>query len=190
MRNRAAVPRLQGFAEICYVDTTEYNHIFIFFERFVLHANRTRSRARDHTQSNAAPLIAGAVVNLLLLLVLMIFSYLREEPMFWTNAGGCSKEAQDLVASLYYPLLLLELFILLAFSWVSIRLLISRHASARLSVVMLPTLWGLFFVIMLNSLANNLENLLNGRPLHWHPGDRWSTPCQAPAAGLVKNADD
>ena len=103
----------------------------------------------------------------------MAFSYLREEPIFWTNEGGAAIGLRDLVRDTYYPLLALEFLLLAAFSGVSIHLLSSRRTSANLAVIMLPMLWGLYFLVIANSVANNLDNLWNGRPLHWHADAIW-----------------
>jgi len=113
-------------------------------------------------------------VNFISLIVLVTFSYLREEPLFWTNEGDWSIGLRDLVRGTYYPLLALEFLFLAAFSGVSIRLLSTRRTSASLAVILLPMLWGLYFLVIANSVANNLENLWNGRPLHWHPDTSWS----------------
>ena len=132
-----------------------------------------RTRTRRPSSSNAPLLLAGALVNFLLLIALLAFSYLREEPLFWTNEGGWSVELRDLVRSGYYPLLALEFLLLIAYTAMSAYLLSLRHSSASLTVVLLPMLWGLYFMAIVNSVANNVDNLLNGRPLHWHPDATW-----------------
>lgn len=129
--------------------------------------------ARNPLSSKAPLIISGAAVNFLLLIVLIAFSYLREEPIFWTNEGGWPVWLRDLVRGAYYPMILLELLLLTAFSGVSVHLLTSRCASASVAVVLLPMLWGLFFLVIANSVANNLDNLLHGRPLHWHADATW-----------------
>lgn len=115
----------------------------------------------------------GTAVNLILLLILLAFSYLREEPTFWTSAGGLPIWLRDLVGSGYYPLALLVFMLLTAFSLLSAYLLSTRTNSAGLAVLLLPLLWGLFFMAIVSAALNNLDNLLNGRPLHWHPDATW-----------------
>lgn len=125
--------------------------------------------------STQAPLLAaGAVINFLILLVLITFSYLREEPLFWRNEGESPIRLRELVATFYYPLLLLELLFLGAFTGFSIHRLSTRSSSASLAVILLPMLWGLYFMLIANSVFNNLENLFLGRPLHWHPDQTWN----------------
>lgn len=133
-----------------------------------------KSRARRRSTTKAPLLVGGAAVNFLLLIVLITFSYLREEPIFWTNAGDWPIWLREMVQDSYYPLILLELVLLTAFSWISIQLLSTRSTSASLAVLLLPMLWGLLFLLVANSVANNLENLWNGRPLHWHRDQNWS----------------
>lgn len=132
-----------------------------------------RIRARRPSSSNAPLLIAGALVNLLCLIVLLALSYLREEPLFWMNEGDWSVEWRNLVRSAYYPLLVLEFLVLIAFSGMSAYWFSSRRSSANLLMLFLPLLWGLYFMAIVNSVANNVDNLLNGRPLHWHPDAIW-----------------
>ncbi len=146
-------------------------------------ARPTSRYPRKTAPSNAPLLIAGAVVNFMFLIILLVFSYLREEPSFWMNANAWSawpSGMRELVQTLYYPLLLLEFLLLSAFSGISIHLLSTRYTSASLAVVLLPMLWGLFFMVIVNSVFNNLENLWYGRPLHWHPHDPWPQGLQIP----------
>lgn len=134
--------------------------------------HRTRPR---HPQASYASLIAfGAAINFLILIVLMTCSYLREEPLFWTNEGDWTSRARELVQNAYYPLLALEFLLLAASTAASVYLMSARRASASLAVILLPMLWGLYLMVVANSVANNLDNLWNGRPLHWHPDATWS----------------
>lgn len=133
------------------------------------HHRLRRIPARKPPSSNASLLISGALVNVIFLIVLLAFSYLREEPLFWTNEGGWSVEWRDLVRSGYYPLFALEFLLLLGYSGMSVSLLSVRRSSASLTMILLPVLWGLYFMVIVNSVANNVDNLLQGRPLHWHP---------------------
>lgn len=129
--------------------------------------------SRSPSSSSALLLLSGAALNFVFLVVLMVFSYLREEPLFWTNEGQFPIWMRDLVSSTYYPILLLELALLSALSGVSVHFLSTRSASASLTVILLPLLWGLYFMVIANSVVNNLDNLVHGRPLHWHPDATW-----------------
>ena len=88
--------------------------------------------------------------------------------MFWTNAGNWPIWLRELVGASFYPLLLLELLLLMAFSGVCVRLLASRCPTGMTVVAVLPLLWTLFLLIVVILGANNLDNLIAGQPLHWH----------------------
>lgn len=132
-----------------------------------------RIRARHSPSPFAQLTIIGLAINVLLLIVLLAFSYLREDPLFWTNEGGWPSTARSLVRILYYPLLALEFLLLVALSATSVYLISMRRTAASLAIVLLPMLWGLYFMVIVNSVANNLSNLWNGRPLHWHADRTW-----------------
>ena len=132
-----------------------------------------RTRARHSPSPFAQLTIIGLAINVLLLIVLLAFSYLREDPLFWTNEGGWPSTARNLVRILYYPLLALEFLLLVALSETSVYLISMRRTAASLAIVLLPMLWGLYFMVIVNSVANNLSNLWNGRPLHWHADPTW-----------------
>lgn len=104
-----------------------------------------------------------------MLAVLILFVFLKEGPLFWTNAGGWAVGLRELVGAFFYPLLLLELFVLVIFSGAYLRFLATRGATSVSAVVVLPLLWALFLLVIVILGANNLENLIGGRPLHWHP---------------------
>jgi hypothetical protein len=114
-------------------------------------------------------LIVGAFVNLSFLLALAFFAFLREEPSFWTNAGGWPIWLRETVRAVFYPMLLLELLSLMVFSGLCVRPRGPRYRSATVAVVTLPLLWMLYVLVLLIVAVNNLENLIAGQPLHWHP---------------------
>jgi hypothetical protein len=114
-------------------------------------------------------LIVGAFVNLWFLLALAFFAFLREEPSFWTHAGSWPIWLRETVRAVFYPMLLIELVFLLVFTGLCVRPRGSRYRSATVAVVTLPLLWMLFVLVLLIVGVNNLENLIAGQPLHWHP---------------------
>lgn len=127
------------------------------------------SPLRKRSDAGASHLVGGAVVNVCLLAVLVGFAWLKEQPLFWRNAGNWPIWLRELVGSSFYPLFLLEFLLLTAFTGASIRCLRSGCSGGGFLAVALPLVWGLFFVVILLLVANNLDNLLAGRPLHWHP---------------------
>ena len=92
---------------------------------------------------------------------LLVLAVLRENPMFWRNQGGYSSEFRSLVHVGFWPFWLL----VMTYQVFCLRLL-RRHPVGWLLCLLagliglLATLWAVW---------NNMENLLCGRPLHWHP---------------------
>jgi hypothetical protein len=123
---------------------------------------------REATSGSAHLLIVGAVVNFVFLSVLGLLALLREQPLFWTNAGGWPIWLRDFVGISFYPLLVLELMLLMTFSALCARCLSTRCSSRCPAVLTLSVLWVLLFCVVAVLVANNLDNLLSGRPVHWH----------------------
>lgn len=119
--------------------------------------------------ADGEPLIVGAFVNFSFLLALVFFAFLREEPSFWTNAGSWPIWLREIVGAVFYPMLLLELLTLMVFTGLCVRSRGSRYRSTTIAVVMLPLLWMLYVFVLLIVAVNNLDNLIAGQPLHWHP---------------------
>ena len=92
-------------------------------------------------------------------------AFLREQPRFWTNAGGWPVPLREFVAGWFYPLLALEMLVLVGFS---IACMHAKRVAGNQAIVTLPILWALFGLVLAIVIANNIENLLAGRPLHWH----------------------
>jgi hypothetical protein len=111
---------------------------------------------------------AGAVLNFVSLCLLNLFAWLREEPLFWTNAGGWPIWLRDLVGISFYPLLLIQLLVLTAFTGGCLFHPSPRRRRARPEAATLPILWSLFLLVVVIFAANNLGNLVTARPLHWH----------------------
>jgi len=132
-----------------------------------LHFNTTS--LRKQSRAGGPQLIAGAILNFTILGVLILFASLREQSTFWTHAGHWPIWLRELVGSSFYPLLLLELLFLMTFSGMCVRLLNARCPTATSAVVFLLLLWTLFVLVVVIIGANNLDSLIAGRPLHWHP---------------------
>ncbi|MBB5032967.1 hypothetical protein [Prosthecobacter vanneervenii] len=118
-------------------------------------------------QHVAAFLLAG---------VLLLFVWLREEPRFWTYAGGYPVWLQQTVLLAFYPLLLAQCALLAFLSWQ----LISRPSrQARLccmELLMMVVHWGMLGLVVLMMVANNVANLMDGRPLHDHSAKTSAAP--------------
>lgn len=103
-----------------------------------------------------------------LLVVMTPFALLREDPMFWRNAGGWPIWLRELVKDTFYPLLAGELGLLVLLS----AMLLCSPAmmpwrKQAWPVAALMWLWTLAVIVVVA--GNNIANVLAGRPLHWHP---------------------
>jgi hypothetical protein len=130
--------------------------------------NRNRVGAQTAQKTDGLPVLFASLVNLSFLLVLMFFAGLRELPVFWTDAGGWPVWLRGLVEVGFYPMFFVELALLGLLSVFGVNLAGARHPSAGVSVVLLWFAWLLLFTVVAVVAANNLENLISGRPLHWH----------------------
>ena len=102
-------------------------------------------------------------------LLLFISSVLRETPEFWRNEGGYPVFLRNLVHSLHYPLLFVVFGTTVTGSLLAIRFF-DRHRGIGTGLLVIAVLQWIFFAISLViMLWNNVDNLLNGRPLHYHP---------------------
>jgi hypothetical protein len=94
---------------------------------------------------------------------------LRESSMFWRNAGGYPVALRALVLETYYPA---TGVLLLVFVVGTIRAFAGARTTSRFSVVgwrILTLTVGFGLAI---ASANNVANLMDGRPLHYHPEPR------------------
>lgn len=115
----------------------------------------------------------GVLLAVLLLtglgLVVLIGAVLRETPLFWRQAGGYPVELRHLVLTLFYPALA-GYFVWLAASSAVVLLLLRRGSRGAAACLLAITLnWLLLAGTMTVISWNNVENLLRGLPLHYHP---------------------
>lgn len=110
----------------------------------------------------AAPLVA------LGLALLSIAAWLKERPEFWLNSGGYPVWCREAVLVLFYPWLIGCLAALLV--WQGLAILRPSRSTATLVArfALTALFWGVFFAVLYIVAANNLLNLLQGRPLHHH----------------------
>lgn len=126
------------------------------------------SSLRDRSLTLEHRLVFGAVIHFFVLSLLIPVAWLREQPAFWTNAGGWPIWFREFVGASFFPLFLLEFLLLAAFSSVCVQLLPKQSANGNAAVAVLLLLWMLFLFAVMIIVANNLDNLIAGRPLHWH----------------------
>lgn len=125
-------------------------------------------------RSAAGMLIAmGLVLPSLVLTgtLVLCFSWLRETPIFWRNEGGYPLWLRETVLETFYPLLGVHVMLL---ALQSVMLVRRPPGSARWWLVEAGTLVMVWFALGASGLivaANNVDNLLHGRPVHAHPAD-------------------
>ncbi len=124
---------------------------------------------RVETKPRRALALAGFVVaNGGLLLALSGLALLKEDPLFWRNAGGWPVEFRLFVKVTFYPLLVLEMAGLLWFSACVFWLRGSGQVRRCLGAVA-GMFWLWTGIVVAVVVSNNIANLLAGRALHWHP---------------------
>jgi hypothetical protein len=102
-------------------------------------------------------------------LFLLMSAVLRETPEFWRNEGGYPIPLRELVFYLHYPLLLLVFAATTAATVMSLRFLAENRGAGGGRMLFLCGLqWLLFATALTIMLWNNVQNLLNGHPLHFH----------------------
>lgn len=123
---------------------------------------------RGRSRSASFSLIIGAAVNFAVLAMLVPMAWLKEQPMFWRAAGGWPAGLREFVGMCFYPALLVEFLLLLIFTGFCLGSLSSRGREYIPAILLLLLLWAVFLLVMAIVVANNVDNLLTGRPLHWH----------------------
>lgn len=91
---------------------------------------------------------------------------LRESSLFWRNAGGYPVALRTLVLETYYPA---TGVLLLFFAVGTIRAFAGARTISRFSVVGWLVLTLAVGFGLAAAGANNIANLMDGRPLHYHP---------------------
>jgi len=129
--------------------------------------------APDSYERDKAILVsAGLVVTTLLAigagLLLVWFALLRENHVFWTNAGGYPIWLRDLVLWTYWPLLLGTIGLLFVLSAACFGKLGCGLRFIVLESMLLLLGWGAVAASGCISFEDNVKNLLHGSPIHNH----------------------
>jgi len=110
-----------------------------------------------------------STLNFLLGVLLIGGALLRENPMFWRNAGGYPVLLREIVYLVFYPGLLGYFVGVVGISWIAFRLLGAGFRSGGF-LLFVSLVQGLLLVtILLIILWNNVDNIFHGQPLHYHP---------------------
>jgi hypothetical protein len=140
---------------------------------FPLQGSLLETRTAERTIQRAVGVfwLSLSVAALVLGMVLVVFAYYREQPIFWRYAGGYPIWLRELVLLTFYPLLILETSGLLLLTR---SLFSSWRGSVRswtLHLSLISACWLLLVAVLGMAWANNLENLWEGRPVHLHVAD-------------------
>ena len=117
----------------------------------------------------AACMAGTAAAALLFLMVNSGFTVLKETPLFWRDLGGYPTALRELVLIFYYPLLGMNLILC---ATLTALIAYDYHLRARPSwwaVALALMLWSILFLNAGLLVANNVENVLSGRDVHYPP---------------------
>lgn len=92
----------------------------------------------------------------------------KETPVFWRNEGGYPVWVRSVVLLGFYPTLLAAIASVLFFTAGCIREYRSTRRVAPSHLAIGIGMWLLLAGVFVLLLANNLANLADGRPFHWH----------------------
>jgi hypothetical protein len=101
-------------------------------------------------------------------LAMLAAAALRETPLFWLNAGGYPVELRRWVLAFFYPALAAYVVWLVASSAVGCVLLRGGGRAAVVYLLAAALNWLLLAVMATVIVWNNVQNLLQGLPLHYH----------------------
>lgn len=102
---------------------------------------------------------------------LVVMAWLREDPMFWRNAGGYPVWLRETVHAAFVPLFLVQAAALV---FGTLRALLHRSWS-MIQLVLAPVFLGCWILLgaaAMQAVANNVANWFGGRPIHSHPVNR------------------
>lgn len=119
---------------------------------------------RSTALSQAALLLLGII----LAATIVGFVHLREDRSFWLD-GSAPARLRSFVCEMFYPLVWFQTVLLFRVTWTFLTtgLRCSRLGLAEAAIVCL--LWSTQAFSLLFAVENNVANILEGRPLHWHP---------------------
>jgi len=101
-------------------------------------------------------------------LLVLIGAALKETPMFWRNAGEYPEELRALLLVVFYPGYFIYFLWLMFVTFTAWRLMRSFKQVGILLLLASGVNWLLLAVSTTIVIWNNVENLLQGLPLHYH----------------------
>ncbi len=119
-------------------------------------------------------ILIGSVLILVTLFIfvadclLIWFATLRENQAFWTYAGGYPILLRDIVYITFFPLLIGTTMSLLVVNMACFSKICASFRFFILETFMLLLCWALLFTAGGIAFKNNVQNIINGTPLHHH----------------------
>ena len=113
-------------------------------------------------------MVATTLLAIGVALLLVWFAALRENKVFWTNAGGYPIWLRDVVLYTYLPLLLATTGLLCGLSMVCFAKIGGGMRLFLLELMLLFLGWGGVTTSCWIAFENNVSNLINGKPIHGH----------------------
>ena len=108
-------------------------------------------------------------LGFLLNTVLLVLVSLKEDPIFWRDEGGYPIWLREFVLETFYPLLFSGFIVLVFTSIYQFSILPSKKAARIVGLSLVLLLWVFFGIVLTILVWNNVNNLLEGRDLHYHP---------------------
>ncbi len=98
----------------------------------------------------------------------LALTILKENVLFWRNAGGFPIGLREFTLHFYYPILFGSFAICCTLGWKLLCRCRTRSSQPIFSLGMVILIWCLLFLNCGVLIANNLNNVIEGRALHFH----------------------
>jgi hypothetical protein len=109
-----------------------------------------------------------AIASVCLLCALLVqLTLWKESELFWMNIGGYPIWLRDSVHTLYYPYLFFVLASILMVTWSVVNRFLQELSVSRVWALLLGA-WIVLFACLGLLVTNNVMNLVNERPIHYH----------------------
>jgi hypothetical protein len=128
----------------------------------------TRNDLEAHQVLVASVVLLATMALFVVICVLIWFATLRENPVFWTYAGGYPVLLRDIVQLTFLPLFLGTSACLFLLQMACFAKICASPRFFILESLMLIICWALLGTTGYLAFANNLQNILQGAPLHRH----------------------
>ncbi|MEI8288830.1 MAG: hypothetical protein WCH99_05110 [Verrucomicrobiota bacterium] len=101
-------------------------------------------------------------------LLVLLGAALKETPVFWRNAGGYPEQLRAFLLVAFYPGYFLYLLWLMFVTFTAWRLICAFNKVGIFLLLASGVNWVLLAVSTTIVIWNNVENLLQGLPFHYH----------------------